>query len=159
MIEEGGFALVDVLTQIPGLSVDRKAQGEKLYHEILAMAFSWKREGKIYEIQQQSGSLQRIPFKERTLEAGGAQSAIYHAFIDMMADQEKQAVVRRDYEAATLWRDAVYKIEHKTDIFEAVHAVDLLRTKLPNEQVEATLDRYTAEYRRIRGGQPEQRSA
>jgi hypothetical protein len=159
MIEEGAAALLDILQHLPGIHTDRFAEGELCYHQILAMAFDWKRSGKILAIEQkQQGSL-RIPFKERTLEAGGAETAVYHAFIDMMKQQEAEAAARRDYEAAVLWRDAVYKIEHKTDIYEAVHAVDLLRIKLSNEYVEQMIDKYKAAYNNIRGGQPEQRGA
>lgn len=157
MIEDGAYRLLDVLQHLPGIDPYRYEQGESYYHQIVATSFAWKRDGKIYQIQEAGHNLLRIPFKERTLEAGGDEPGVYHAFIDMMREQEKQAAGRGDYEAAVLWRDAVYKIEHKTDIYEAVHAVDLLRTKLPNDQIEATISRYKEQYRRIRGGQPEQR--
>lgn len=157
MIEEGAYYLLDILQHLPAIDPYDFETGQAYYHQIVAMAFSWKRDGKIYEIQQANNNAMRIPFKERTLEAGGAEPAVYQAFIDMMTNQEQEASKRRDYEAAVMWRDAVYKIENKTDMYEAVHAVDLLRTTLPNDEVEATIARYKDEYRRIRGGQPEQR--
>jgi len=75
-----------------------------------------------------------------------------------MRIQEKQAREKGEYEKAILWRDAVYKIETKCDIYDAINAIDLLRIELSNEKVETILNEYTARYRQIRGGQPEQRS-
>ncbi len=159
MIEEGAFHLLEILQHLPNIDPYQFERGESYYHQIVASAFSWKRTGKIFQIQQERASILRIPFKERTFEKGGREEGVYHAFMDMMKDQEAAAVKRGDYEAAVLWRDALYKIEHKTDIYETIHAVDLLRTKLPNDEIERTLDKYTEPYRRMRGGQPEQRGA
>ena len=159
MIEEGAAAFLEILQHLPGIHPDQFEQGQLYYHQILTTAFEWKRTGKILAMEQKQHSLLRIPFKERTLEAGGAEAAVYHAFIDMMKQQEQEAAKRGDYEAAILWRDAVYKIEHKSDIYDAVHAVDLLRIKLTNDYVEKTIDKYKAAYNKIRGGQPEQRGA
>lgn len=159
MIEEGAVRLLEILQHLPGIAPAQFEQGQLYYHQILAKAFAWKREGTLLQIERERDSILRIPFKERTLEAGGSEPAVYHAFIDLMKREEKAAAKRQDYEAAVLWRDAVYKIEHKVDIYEAVHAVDLLRTKLPNDDIEAIIKRYKADYLRIRGGQPEQRGA
>src|SRR3989338_6826989 len=49
------------------------------------------------------------------------------------------------------------KIENKNDIYDLVHATELLRLEIPNKDIEAMLDKYTAKYKEIRGGQPEQR--
>ena len=108
---------------------------------------------------QEQNAILRIPFKKRTLEAGGSEVGIYEAFIAMMKDLEKKAVGSGEYEKAILWRDAIYKIEHKLDIYDAINAIDLLRQEIPNEEVEKTLDKYTAKYKEIRGGQPEQRGS
>jgi hypothetical protein len=159
MIEDGAATLLDILQHLPGIHTAQFEKGELYYHQILAMAFKWKRSGKILKIGQKQQGLLRIPFKVRTLEAGGAEVGVYHAFIDMMKQQEREAAARRDYEAAVLWRDAVYKIENKTDIYDAIHAVDLLRIKLTNNHVEKTIKKYKAAYNNIRGGQPEQRGA
>lgn len=159
MIEEGGFRLLEILQHLPNIQPYDYEPGETLYHQIVAAAFDWKRSGKIFHMGREQEAMLRIPFKERTLEAGGAEPAVYHAFIDMMKAEEAKAAKRGDYEAAVLWRDAVYKIDHKADMYEAVHAVDLLRTKLPNDLIEDTIKKYKAEYLRIRGGQPEQRGA
>jgi hypothetical protein len=159
MIEEGAYDLLQILQHLPNIDPYRYELGESHYHQILATAFSWKRGGTLLQIERERDSILRIPFKERTLEKGGSEPGVYHAFIDLMAEQERQAAARRDYEAAVLWRDAVYKIEHKTDIYEAIHAIDLLRTKLPNDEVEQTIKKYKADYLHMRGGQPEQRGA
>ena len=77
----------------------------------------------------------------------------------MMKDLEKKSAAKGEYEKAILWRDAVYKIERKQDIYESISAIDLLRVEIPHEEVEKTLDKYTEKYKAIRGGQPEQRGA
>lgn len=77
----------------------------------------------------------------------------------MFKELEKKAAEKQEYEKAIMWRDAIYKIENKTDIYDMIHATELLRTEIPNEQVEKTLDEYTEKYKKIRGGQPEQRGA
>jgi len=100
----------------------------------------------------------RIPFKERTFEAGGAERGVYEGFISMFKELEAKAAKKQEYEKAIMWRDAIYKIENKTDIYDMVHVVELLRLEIPNEEVEKILDKYTDKYKKIRGGQPEQRS-
>lgn len=159
MIEEGGYRLLEILQHLNTIGPYGFEEGESLYHQIVAAAFDWKRSGHLLAIERERDGIMRIPFKERTLEKGGAEPAVYHAFIDMMAAQEKISKERGDYEAAILWRDAIYKLDKKVDIFEAIHAVDLLRTKLPSDEVEATIKKYKDEYLRVRGGQPEQRGA
>lgn len=157
MIEAGAFRLLQIMRLVPGASPNKLDRASKLYEEIVSTAFEWKRSGKIYEIMTGHKERIRVPFKERTLEKGKGEAEIYRAFIDMMREQEKKATEAREYERAILWRDAIYKIEQKQDIYDSVHAVDLLRLEIPNEEIEKILDRYTEEYRKIRGGQPEQR--
>ncbi len=158
-IERGAYACFQIMKRIPDanpVSVDR---ARELYEQIVSTAFEWKRSGKIYEIGQYRQHLVRIPFKERTLEKGGVETGIYEAFMDMFKKLEREASERGEYEQAILWRDAIYKIENKSDIYDLVHAVEILRLKIPNEEVEKTLDKYTEKYKKIRGGQPEQRGA
>ncbi len=157
LIEEGAYKLLDVLHQLPTITKAQRNAGQDLYHHILALAFDWRRSGKLASIAHKRDNILRIPFKERTLEKGGEEAAVYQAFVDMMAAEEHKAVKRCDYEAAVLWRDAIYKLESKADIYDALHVVDLLRTKLPHDQVETTLAQYKERYRHIRSGQPEQR--
>lgn len=158
MIESGAYGCLTAIENSPGLSESNLKKAQGLYRSIISTAFEWQRTGKIREMNKERSMIQRIPFKSRTLEAGGAETAVYQAFIDMMKEQEKQAANKGEYEKAILWRDAVYKIETKNDIYDAISAIDLLRVEISNEKVEKVLDLYTDRYRMIRGGQPEQRS-
>jgi predicted glycosyl hydrolase (DUF1957 family) len=159
MIEAGVHAVLEVVEEISlvsGLESAEKAQN--LYRKIVSTAFEWQRTGRIRELNRERNVFQRIPFKERTLEKGGNETAVYRAFLDMMNIQEQRAREKGEYEKAILWRDAVYKIETKCDIYDAINAIDLLRIEISNEQVEKVLDEYTRRFREIKGGQPEQRS-
>ncbi len=157
MIEEGAYALLQIIQQQPGVKQDVRDTALDYYNQILGTAFEWKRSGKIARIRQQHKEGVRIPFKERTVEEGGEEEGVYRAFVDMMRRQEQQASDNQDYEEAIIWRDAVYKLEHKLDIYDAMHVADLLRTRLPNDDVEDMIEEYKNQYRYIRGGQPEQR--
>lgn len=158
MIESGAHACVEAIYKADPVSQDACQGAQQLYRQIISKAFEWQRTGAIRRMNRDRGQYQRIPFKTRTMEGGGVEPAIYEAFIDMMRDQEKQAAARGEYEKAILWRDSVYKIENKSDIYDAINAIDLLRIDISNEKVEHILDEYTARYKKIRGGQPEQRS-
>ena len=135
-IERGAYMCLDIIRRIPNVDAKSVGRARDLYEKIVSTAFEWKRSGKIYEITKERRGVLRIPFKERTFEA---------------------AVAKQEYEKATMWRDAIYKIENKNDIYDTVHAVELLRLEIPNEEVEKMLDKYTEKYKKIRGGQPEQR--
>jgi hypothetical protein len=158
MIEDGAFRLLSIIKDLPNVTPEKIARAQNLYTNIISTAFEWQRTGKIREMAKSRNESVLIPFKERTLEKGGSEQGIYNAFLDMMRDLEQEAVKNHEYEKAILWRDAIYKIETKNDIYDAIHAVDLLRQYIPYEKVEKTLDEYTAIYKNIRGGQPEQRS-
>ena len=158
MIESGVHAVLEVIEKIPQVNKEDMERAQDLYRKIISTAFEWQRTGKIREMNKERNAFQRIPFKERTLEKGGTEEAVYQAFVDMMRTQEKQAREKGEYEKAILWRDAVYKLETKCDIYDAINAIDLLRIEISNEKVEKTLDEYTVRFGQIRGGQPEQRS-
>ncbi len=158
MIEGGAYACLTVIEKIPNISPSILEHARTLYRNIISTAFEWQRKGKIREISASRNIAQRIPFKARTLEVGGAEVAVYQAFIDMMKAQEVQAAKAGEYEKAILWRDAVYKIETKNDIYDAINAIDLLRIEISNERVEDMISKYKEDYYKIRGGQPEQRS-
>lgn len=157
MIELGAYLLLSAIRQIPDVSQEKLAQATVYYEKIISTAFEWQRTKKIWQMMRDQGEALRIPFKERTLEKGGAEKGVYHAFIQMMKRLEREARKRGEYEQAILWRDAVYKLQHKHDVYDTINVIDLLRTKIPHDEVEKTLDRYTDQYRKIRGGQPEQR--
>ena len=84
---------------------------------------------------------------------------MYHAFMDMMKKLELEAAKHGEYEKAILWRDAMYKLENKLDIYDTINAIDLLRVEIPNEEVEKTIKQYKQKYVELRGGQPEQRGS
>lgn len=158
MIENGAFRFLKIIELIDGVKSELYAESLKLYFSIVSTAFEWQRNGTVTKLSSGSGhEAARIPFKTRTFDQGGHEKGVYEAFIAMMQKLEADSAAKGEYEQAILWRDAVYKLENKSDIYDAIHAVDLLRTKLPYDEVERTLDRYTAKYRQIRGGQPEQR--
>jgi len=56
-----------------------------------------------------------------------------------------------------LWRDSIYKLQNKLDIYDTINAIDLLRVEIPYKEVEEMIEKYKDKYRQIRGGQPEQR--
>jgi hypothetical protein len=157
MIEGGAHQLLETIKAVPGLPKETVYHATNLYHNIIATAFEWQRIGKIREMRQEQHAVTRIPFKEKTWDVGGNERGIYEAFMAMMQQLEKKAADAGEYEKAVLWRDARWKFEHKLDIYDAVNAIDLLRIEIPFEEVEKTLDKYTAKYKEIRGGQPEQR--
>lgn len=159
MIEQGAFRLLDVIRSISNAPTDSLERARDYYEKIVSTSFDWQRTGIIRKMSAEQNKLLRIPFKERTLEKGGAETGVYYAFIGMLKDLEKKAVEQGEYEQAILWRDAAYKLENKHDIYDAINAIDLVRLKIPHEEVEKTIEEYGKEYKKIRGGQPEQRGA
>ncbi|MEK7615952.1 MAG: hypothetical protein AAB420_01965 [Patescibacteria group bacterium] len=159
MIEIGAFRLLDTIRQIPDVAVERLERASNYYMEIVITAFAWQRSGKIRSMMKEQQSMLRIPFKDRTIGRGGAEEGVYHAFIDMMKDLEQKAAQTGEYEKAILWRDALFKLENKLDIYDTINAIDLLRVEIPHKDVEATIEKYKAKYHAIRGGQPEQRGS
>lgn len=157
MIEEGAFNLLDTLRHIPDVKQKTLSEGRDFYEKIIMIAFNWQRTGKIRMMMQSQKNILRIPFKDRTISKGGAEEGVYFAFLDMMKRLEKEAVDRHEYEKAILWRDAMYKLENKLDIYDTINAIDLLRVEIPHREVEETIEKYKKKYYKIRGGQPEQR--
>ena len=159
MIEDGAYRLLETLQSIPNISSKITNRANKLYQNIVSRGFNWQRTGKIREMMNEQRSILRIPFKDRTVGKGGHEVGVYEAFISMMTDLEKKATERGEYEKAILWRDAKYKLENKLDIYDTINAIDLLRIEIPHKEVEETLDKFTAPYKKLRGGQPEQRGS
>jgi len=159
MIEDGAYKLMETVRAVPSVDTKILSEASKLYEAIVSTAFEWQRSGKVREMANSQKTIVRIPFKERTVGKGGEEEGVYHAFIKMMEDLEKKAASQTLYEEAILWRDAKYKLEHKLDIYDGIHAVDILRTRIPHEEIEKTIEKYKEQYRKMRGGQPEQRGA
>lgn len=159
MIEDGAYRLLDTIRAVPNVSEEVLSKASDLYEKIISTAFNWQRTGKIRQMMSQQKSITRIPFVDRTVGKGGAEEGVFHAFMDMMRDQEKIASLKGEYEKAILWRDAIYKLKNKLDIYDTINAIDLLRIEVPHETVEKTIEKYKEKYRQIRGGQPEQRGS
>jgi hypothetical protein len=159
MIEDGAYRLLDTIRMVPDVSKESVSKAQDLYSKIVSTAFNWQRTGKIREMMREQRSILRIPFKDRTIGAGGGEKGVYHAFIDMMKKLEHEAAKKGEYEKAILWRDSLFKLEHKLDIYDTVNAIDLLRVEIPHDDVEKTIQEYKDKYIAMRGGQPEQRGA
>ena len=159
MIEDGAWRLLETIRAIPRVSDQKLKRASELYEKIISTAFAWQRSGRIRKNALEQKSILRIPFKDRTLGKGGAEEGVYHAFIDTMKKLEKKAARAGEYEKAILWRDAVYKLENKLDIYDAINSIDLLRTEVFNDEMEKIIEKYKEKYSKIRGGQPEQRGA
>lgn len=158
-IEGGAYLLLDTLEHVPGVSAETVQQALDLYRQILWLSYDWQRTGKVDPVISSGQDARvRIPLKESTFEKGGKDAAVWDAYNDIMKSEQIAASKRGDYEAAILWRDALYKIEHKLDIYDAWYVTDLLKYKLRNNQVEEMIAEYKARYDHIRGGQVEQRS-
>ncbi len=159
MIEDGAYSLLETIRMVPDVSKDILDKTRVLYENIISTAFNWQRTGRIRTMMQDQNSILRIPFQDRTIGRGGAEEGVYHAFMDMMKKLELEAAKHGEYEKAILWRDAMYKLENKLDIYDTINAIDLLRVEIPNEEVEKTIKQYKQKYVELRGGQPEQRGS
>jgi alpha-amylase/alpha-mannosidase (GH57 family) len=157
MIEDGAFRLLSTIRMIPGVSQQKLNLAGNYYEKIISTAFNWQRTGKIREMAREQKAILRIPFKDRTIGRGQAEKGVYYAFLEMMKALEEKASKNGQYEEAILWRDAIFKLQNKLDIYDTINAIDLLRVKIPHKEVEETIEKYKEKYRKIRGGQPEQR--
>jgi len=66
-----------------------------------------------------------------------------------------EAAKRKNFEKAIFWRDAIFKLETKKDIYDAIHAVDVLRSEIADLELRKLMDRYKEKYKKIQPGQPE----
>jgi hypothetical protein len=155
MIEQGAWLLLDTIQSLGKDALLAQKHAHELYNEIISLGFTWQREGKIRKESHELKEQVKIPFKERTLESGKPE--VYQAFVELMEREMKKSAAEKNYEQAILWRDGIWKLETKNDMYDAVHAVDLLRYKLPLGEIEAIMDRYKEQYKKIRGGQAEDR--
>ena len=157
MIEKGAWLTLQVLKKIPRIRNQEVKKGEEYYKEILSSAFWWQRSGKIDKMARRYRESIKIPFKERTI--GDGKPEVYQAFIETMAKKMKSAAQEKNFERAILWRDAIWKLETKNDIYDALHAVDLLRLEVSDSELTKLMNKYKKEYEKIKPGQPEQRSS
>ena len=155
MIEQGAWQLLITTNTLGTAHSATKARAKKLYEDVVSLGFAWQREGKIRKESHELKEATKIPFKKRTLEAGKPE--VYYAFIEFMKREMKRAAEAQNYEEAILWRDAIWKLETKNDIYDAMHATDLLRHRVPLGAIEELMDQYKTKYRTLRGGQGEDR--
>ncbi|MDI6883213.1 MAG: UvrB/UvrC motif-containing protein [Patescibacteria group bacterium] len=160
MIEKGAWEILEILKSL----VKNKKEFEiakKYYFAIIFATFKWQREGKIVEKSKKYQEAVRIPFKERTLKVGGFN--VYKIIISLMKKKMAEAVKNKNYEKAILWRDGIWKLETKNDIYNAIHIVDLLRIELPEKfkkldpKLNELFQKYKEKYKEIQSGQPELR--
>lgn len=160
MIEKGAWSLFEVLKLF---SKNKKEieKGKKYYEGIISTAFWWQRSGKIGLLAKKYKEAVRIPFKERTLMIGGRK--VYEIIISLIKRRMTEAAKRKNYERAILWRDAIWKLETKNDIYDMMHVVNLLRIELPDEfkkidpKLNELFQKYKEKYRKVEPGQPESR--
>ncbi len=153
MIEKGAWEILTTLKKTE-LTKTEKEKAEKMYRDILAMAFKWQREGKIEDKAKKYKEKVRIPFRDRTK----GKKEVYSAFLEMMRKKEKEASNNRNFEKAILWRDAIWKLETKNDIYDAIHIVNLLRLEVPDKKLKKMMDKYKEQYQKVKPGQPEHRN-
>jgi len=122
MIEQGSFALRDVIFSIPGISQEDKNKAKEFYQKILEIAFEWQRTGKIRSAYKKAYKTeQRKPFKEEV------PVDWYNLMILEFEDEMKNAIKKQEFEKAIKWRDAIYKLKAGMDIYDVLHVVDDLR--------------------------------
>lgn len=155
MIEAGAWYLLDSIRSMAGVDIKEIQEAEEIYFKIIAAAFEWQRTGHVRNRYKNYKEQPRIPFKDRT--TGSGEPWVYDAFIELMKDAMKEAARKESFEEATVWRDAIWKLETKNDIYDATHVIDLLRVNIPNGEILDMIGKYRKAYEHIASGQPEQR--
>lgn len=155
-IESGAWCLLDAIRSVPNIDAEIVYKAENIYHKIISTSFEWQRTGYIKGLYQQYKNNPRIPFKDKTI--GSGEPWVYDAFIELMRKAMREAAEKENFEEAVLWRDAIWKLDTKNDIYDTMHAIDLLRKQITNAEVLDMIGKYRREYDRLSSGQPEQRS-
>lgn len=155
VVEAGAWALLDTIKSVPDVEEAQVKLAENYYQKIIAKIFEWQRTGYIRKIYKEYKEHPKIPFKERTV--GKGEPWVYDAFIELMKKAMREAAKKENFEEAILWRDAIWKLETKNDIYDAIHAVDLLRKQITNAEILDTIGKYRKKYERLSSGQPEPR--
>ncbi len=155
VIEKGAWMLMDSVLNSVDANAEEMSQAKKLYQNIISKIFEWQRTGYIRKVYKEYTDAPRIPFKVSTVESG--EPWVFDAFIELMREAMKKSAQKENFEEATIWRDAIWKLETKNDIYDSLHAVDLLRKQISNANILDMIGKYRAEYERVSSGQPEQR--
>lgn len=151
MIEKGTLAMLETLKSLPSVTKKQVQKGEEYYRKILATTFWWQRSGKIEAMAKKYKEMVRIPFKERTL------PEYYYAFLKILKKEMGKAAKERKFEKAIMWRDAIWKLETKNDIYDTIHVIDLLRMQMSGSQLQKLIKKYKEKYKKMSPGQPELR--
>lgn len=149
MIEKGAYGLYLSITASNKASIKTKERALELYQQIITTAFSWQRTGYVREIAKNTSSWKKIPFSIR------GKKGEMEALLDLLLQQEKQCIKKREYEQAIRWRDAQYKLKNNLDIYDAVHVIDQLRTTEIFKKYPALVNKYASKLNKISSGQPE----
>lgn len=155
MVELGAWSLLDAIKSVPWVEESEVGLAQNYYNQIVAKIFEMQRSGYIRELARRYKEHPRIPFKERTADSG--EPWVYNAFISLLRQEMRAAAKRANFEEATLWRDAIWKLETKNDVYDTIHAVDLLRKKITEPEILDVIEKYRRQYEKISSGQPEHR--
>lgn len=158
MIEKGAWALFELVKSL-SKNKEELERGRNYYLRILARAFQWQRKGKIEEKTKKYQEAIKIPFKERTFGISKEGKKVFEEVVRLFKKKMSEAAKKKNYEKAILWRDAVWKLETKNDVYDLLHVVDLLRTEVPEKfkELDPKLNFLMEKYRKIKSGQPEMR--
>jgi len=122
MIEQGAYILKQVVFSIPNISFSKKKKAEQYYQEIIDLAFSWQRTGKIRQAYRQAmDTVRKRPYKKRVF------AGQFNSMILEFEDQMNKAIKAQEFEKAIKWRDAIYKLKSGADVYDVLHVVDDLR--------------------------------
>jgi len=153
MIEKGAIEILETLKLLPSITKAQIQKGKIYYGQILATTFRFQRSGRIEAMAKKYKEAIRIPFKERTL------PEYYYAFLQILKKEMEKAAKERSFEKAIMWRNAIWKLETKNDIYDTIHIIDLLRKQMAEPELEKLIKKYKEKYKRISPGQPELRRA
>ncbi|RJR27989.1 hypothetical protein C4561_00595 [candidate division WWE3 bacterium] len=120
MVEQGAYETKKVL-EILKASPDILEKADRIYRNILDLAFEWQREGIIRKRHlSHSGTYLKDTFKKRT------PPDWYNLMVLELEFEMKASAERRDFEKAIKWRDALIKMENGNDVYDVLHVVDEL---------------------------------
>lgn len=149
MIESGAHELLRAVKAVPEVTAEVVERAEDYYRKVVFKAFDWQRTGYVRELSLKRQEWKRIPFVER------AKPGEYQAILEILARERDEAASRQEYEQAIKWRDAAFKLKNKTDIYDAIHAVDQLRAEGRLGDFETLTEKYRGEYEKLVPGQPD----
>jgi len=122
MIEQGAYAMKEVVISFPLSFRKEKAKAKEYYQRIVGLAFDWQRSGRIRQAYQRAmKTWKTVPYGKRVL------AGQFNAMILEFEDEMNKAVKNQEFEKAIKWRDAIYKLKSGMDVHDVLHVVDDLR--------------------------------